>query len=72
MLLATGDEDTTVLPRNSQRLAAKLREAGNQAELIIYPGVGHATIMGAFSAPLGFIAPVRQDVLRFITQRSQA
>ncbi len=72
MLLATGSDDTTVLPRNSTRLAAKLREAGNKAELIIYPGVGHATIMGAFSAPLGFIAPVRQDVLRFITQRSQA
>ncbi len=71
MLLATGDEDTTVLPRNSQRLAAKLRAAGNQAELIIYRGVGHAAIVGAFAAPLGFVAPVKRDVLRFIAERSR-
>ncbi len=72
MLLATGDDDTTVLPRNSERLAARLRQAGNEAELIVYRGVGHAAIVGAFAAPLGFIAPVRQDVLRFITERSRA
>jgi acetyl esterase/lipase len=71
MLLATGDDDTTVLPRNSQRLAEKLRQAGNQVELITYAGVGHATIVGAFAAPLGFIAPVKQDVLRFIAERSR-
>jgi acetyl esterase/lipase len=72
MLLATGADDTTVLPRNSARLAAKLRQADNQAELITYPGVGHAAIVGAFAAPLGFVAPVKRDVLRFIAERSQA
>jgi acetyl esterase/lipase len=72
MLLATGQDDTTVLPRNSARLAAKLRQADNQAELITYPGVGHAAIVGAFAAPLGFVAPVKRDVLRFIAERSQA
>jgi acetyl esterase/lipase len=71
MLLATGDDDTTVLPRNSLRLAARLRQAGNTAELHTYAGVGHAAIVGAFAAPLGFIAPVKQDVLRFIAERSR-
>ena len=72
MLLATGDADTTVLPRNTERLAARLRAAGNQVEAISYPGLGHAPLMGAFAAPLGFLAPVRRDVLRFIAERSVA
>lgn len=72
MLLATGDADTIVLPRNTERLAARLRQAGNQVESITYPGIGHAQIMGAFAAPLGFLAPVRRDVLRFIAERTAA
>ncbi len=70
MLLATGDNDTTVLPRNSQRLADKLRQAGNHVELVSYPGVGHAATVGAFAASLGFVAPVKRDVLGFIAERS--
>jgi acetyl esterase/lipase len=72
MLLATGGADTTVLPRNTERLAVRLREAGDPVESIVYPGVGHAAVIGAFAAALRFIAPVRRDVLRFIRERSVA
>jgi acetyl esterase/lipase len=68
MLLATGDDDTIVLPRNTAALADKLRASGNAVETITYPGVGHLEIMGAFAAPLRFLAPVRADVLRFVTE----
>ncbi len=66
MLLATGDADTTVLPRNSASLAARLQAAGNQARLVTYRGLGHTGIIGAFAGPLRFLAPVAQDVQQFI------
>lgn len=72
MLLATGDADTVVLPRNSERLAARLRAAGNAAETITYPGIGHSEIIGAFAGALSFLAPVRRDVLRFVAERAAA
>lgn len=72
MLLATGDADTVVLPRNSESLAARLRAAGNAAETITYPGIGHSEIIGAFAGALTFLAPVRRDVLRFVAERAAA
>lgn len=70
MLLAAGDADTTVLPRNTIRLAARLQADGNAVESILYPGIGHAPVIGAFARALRFIAPVRQDVLRFIARQA--
>ena len=69
MLLATGDADSTVLPANTEQLTARLRAAGAAVESVVYPGIGHVPIIGAFAGPLGFVAPVRQDVLRFIAAR---
>ena len=66
MLLATGEADLTVLPRNTQHLAARLRESGNTVQAITYPGIGHREIIGAFAPALRFLAPVREDVLRFV------
>lgn len=68
MLLATGDDDAVVLPRNTERLAAKLRDAGNAVRTVTYPGIGHQEIIGAFAPTLHFLAPVRDDVLRFVTE----
>jgi acetyl esterase/lipase len=70
-LLLTGDSDRTVDPGNSARLAAKLRAAGDDVREIIYPGVSHVTIIGAFAPALHFIAPVLTDVDRFSTHLSE-
>jgi len=65
LLLLTGTDDRTVNPANSERLAARVRETGGRADTIVYPGVGHVGVLGAFAWPLRFLAPVRVDVCRF-------
>ncbi len=69
MLLATGTADTTVRPRNSLALGARLQAVGTEAQVIEYPGLGHVGIVAALAAPLRFLAPVLDDVDRFL--RSQ-
>ncbi len=68
-LLATGENDDVVDPGNSRRLAARLQQAGAHARVMVYPGVGHAPLVGALAAPLrglrGF-GPVLDDVAAFI------
>jgi acetyl esterase/lipase len=66
MLLAAGADDTTVYPANSLRLAARVRETGGQATTIIYPGLGHVGLAAAMAPGLRFLAPVREDVCRFL------
>jgi acetyl esterase/lipase len=65
MLLATGKRDFTVEPGNSERLAARIKERGGDAELILYSGVGHITIAAAFSPAFRVLSPVLDDVARF-------
>jgi acetyl esterase/lipase len=72
MLLVSAEKDDTVWPRNTHRLSAKLRAAGDEVTAKFYGGVGHITIMGAFANQLSFLAPVRQDVLDFIFAHSQS
>ena len=71
MLLATGTADDTVYPRNTEHLAARLREAGVPVEERFYDGLGHIPTIGAFAWPLEFLAPVRRDVLDFIGARAR-
>ena len=66
MLLATGDADTTVYPRNTVSLAGKLKAAGASVTVRHYPGVGHIGIMLALSLPLRGTAPVLDDITKFI------
>lgn len=70
MLLATGTADTTVYPRNTEHLAAKLRAFDVLVEERFYSGIGHTPVIGAFAWPLEFLAPVRRDVLDFIHPRT--
>ena len=65
-LLISGDDDTTVYPRNSINLAAAWRAAGAAVELKLYPGVGHVDVVAAFSDLLRGRAPTRDDVLAWI------
>ena len=67
--LAAGSADTTVMPANTLRLAARIRVAGGFAEERIYPGVNHVEIIGAMATPLRFLAPSLRDSLGFLGLR---
>lgn len=64
--LAAGQRDTTVDPGNTDRLAAKLRAAGDTVEVKHYPRIGHALLVGAIAGPLRGFAPVLDDASAFI------
>jgi acetyl esterase/lipase len=66
MLLLHGSKDKTVSPRNATRMATKLRSVNSPVEVIVYPGLGHIAIILALVRGLGWLAPVRDDVIRFI------
>lgn len=65
-LLLTPERDATVDPGNSARLARALRAAGVPVRQIAYPEVGHRTILGAVAAPLRYLAPVLEDIARYV------
>jgi acetyl esterase/lipase len=66
MLLLHGARDRIVLPRNSTRLTARLREAGCVAEDRIYPLIGHKLLVAALARPFRLLAPVLRDCTDFI------
>jgi acetyl esterase/lipase len=67
-LLVTAKSDGVVDPGNSARLATKLRESGVAVTEVAYDSVGHRTLVGAFAVPLRSLAPVLDDVERFILE----
>lgn len=69
LFLATGEDDTTVRPRNTRALAERMSRAGAPVVVKIYPGVGHIDILLALSLPFRSKAPVLDDVADFIAQR---
>ncbi len=64
IFLGTGTADTTVLPRNTDALAARLEAAGVPVTLRRYDGVGHAGTVLAL-APLMRWTPVLDDLTAF-------
>lgn len=66
VLLLTGDEDTTVRPRNTVALAAALTAAGARAQTRLYPGVGHIGILLAISKPFRGKAPALAESTDFL------
>ncbi len=59
--------DALVSPtRSTQGLAARLQAVGVPVTLKRYERASHTTLIGAFSAPLRWVAPVQADVLAFI------
>lgn len=65
MLLLTGLDDTTVMPRNTLALAARIRALGGPVEVLTYPDVGHIGTVAAFAPLLRGRAPVLRDVVGF-------
>ncbi len=66
LLLLTGNDDRQVRPRNSRALAAKVTEAGGQARLITYPGLGHIGLVTTIAPAFQWRAPVLDDVVAFL------
>jgi hypothetical protein len=64
--VASGSADTTVYPRNTVKLAERLRGLGTPVVERIYPDVGHAGILLALSQPFRGQAPVLEDVVAFV------
>lgn len=69
VFLASGLADTTVRPGNTERLAARLKAAGDRVTTRLYPRIGHILLIGAFAWPVRWTAPVLADTLRFIRAR---
>jgi acetyl esterase/lipase len=72
MLLLAGSADTTVLPRNTQRLAARIRSAGGPVQSRLYPGIDHKEIIGAMGLPFRFLCPTWRDCTGFISAHASA
>ena len=70
MLLATGDMDTTVYPRNTRNLGRRLNELGAPVETIEYAGTGHAGIVVALAPLFRGNTPVLTDIVRFLKSKS--
>ncbi|MEO8895943.1 MAG: alpha/beta hydrolase [Rhizomicrobium sp.] len=66
MLLAAGTADTTVSPRNSSDLAAKLKSFDSPVQLISYPGVGHIGIILSLAPGFRGRTSLRDDIIRFV------
>lgn len=64
--LATGDKDTTVFPRNTQKLAAALREQGARVEERHYAGLDHAGTVLALSRPFRGKSTLLADMSAFL------
>jgi acetyl esterase/lipase len=64
--LGAASSDSLVNPqRNTVGLATRLQAAGVPVTLKLYDGVNHLTLIGAFGAPLRWLAPVLDDVAGF-------
>jgi acetyl esterase/lipase len=66
MLLLAGSADTTVLPRNTLSLAAKVRAKGGQVDDRIFPGVAHIGLVIAVAPLFQGKAPVLPSVEAFL------
>jgi acetyl esterase/lipase len=71
-LLLTGDDDVTVLPRNSVRLHGAISDHGGDAVLKVYEGIGHVGIVLALASPFRWLAPTLDDVVAFIRRTKAA
>jgi len=64
-LLASGDEDRRVRPRNSDALTEVLTRLGSSVERRRYAGVDHVTILVDLAKPLRNRAPIFDDMIGF-------
>lgn len=66
LLLIAGSADETVLPRNTTRLAARIRASGGTVEERILDGKGHVGVILTLAPLLRGRSPVLDDIDRFL------
>lgn len=66
IMLATGDADTEVDPRNSHTLADKLKAQGNNVTEYSYKGIGHVGMALSLARGFRYRAPLLNDIEAFI------
>ncbi|MEM7570855.1 MAG: alpha/beta hydrolase, partial [Pseudomonadota bacterium] len=71
VLLMTGLKDTSVLPANSEKIAAALTDAGAEVQLTTYPDMKHADTAKYLSHFFDEDASLRADLLTFLEQAAQ-
>ncbi len=69
--LAHGTTDTTVRPRQSEALAARLLAAGASPTLKLYPGRGHADLVISLARPLRGRVPTLADSAAYLREHSR-
>jgi acetyl esterase/lipase len=66
-LLIAAKDDTLVNPeRNTGGMAKRMRELGVPVRELYFSKPGHATLVAAFSRPMRGLAPVLDEVVRFV------
>ena len=66
MLLLQGDADDEVEPSNAIKMAERAHARGASAELKLYPGVGHASIILSLARGHSSREPTLNDIVTFI------
>ena len=66
ILLLHGGGDRTVDPGNTVLLATRIRNFGGCARLVLYKGLDHVGLVIALAVPRLPVAPVMEEVMRFI------
>ena len=66
MLLIASRNDTTVFPRNTERLAARIRAAGGIVEERYHERTGHVGLLAAIAAPLRPFNSVLDEIDAFL------
>jgi acetyl esterase/lipase len=72
LLIASGKDSLVNPARNTGRLASRLREAGVEVETLYYDRTSHASLVATLSRPLRSLAPVLEDVERFVASHGAA
>lgn len=66
MLLVAGTADDTVSPGNTERMTAKLKAHGSEAQEILYPGIGHIGIILSLAPGFRGKTTLRDDIVSFV------
>ncbi len=66
LLLLHGGMDKTVAFQNSVRLGSRIREHGGCARVVLYKNLTHVGIVIALAAPVLNLAPVMEEIVRFV------